>query len=441
MSFSQFILDSHEQYRQQVRLHNSWVIRLRWWYLIVLGGVAIVTSYTSHIESANYRIFVASLIGGGLGVNFVLWLCTRPRGLSLRSYYIATSVQTVLDTTLAAAVVYFQGGIDSRATVLFAIPILMKGILFSPLFAYLAASLSSVMYTGALVLYVRLEHPSYGLRDIILPAVFYSIVFLLLATIVSRYTASNKVSERENSYTELLSLLRHQLHHPTGVIAAIVEMLEHGESFNKLTPKEKEYIKQLKYENHRIHTMITNVLKTADRDVTMKHSKEHWTDVHLVNLLTDCASSVALAYSRIKDIDLRLPNEDVTMRGDEEQLRLAFENIIENAFKYSDKGHKVTINLLSTRLPTIEIDVEDHGEGISDKQQKEIFTAFNKVEMSSKDSYEAINNYAMGLGLYISKMIIEQHGGQFVLQSKVGQGTKVIIRVKRDMWRYYYGQK
>ncbi len=441
MSFSQFILDSHEQYRQEVRLRNGWLIRLRWLYLLLLGGVAVATSYTSSMETQPYRRFVITLILSGLSLNFVLWLILKFRQLStLASHQIAV-IQILLDAGLAASVVYFQGGIDSRATLLFALPILNAGVLFVPIFAYTAAALNALVYTGAMVLYQHHNPASYPLKDVILPAVFYSAVFLLLAIIVSGYTERNRAKERESSYAELLSLLRHQLHHPTGVIAAIVEMLEQGASFSKLTAKEKEYIKQLKYENHRIHTMIANLLKTADIDEKISHGREHWTDVHLMNVITDCSSAVAVAYKRIGDLDLQVPNEDITMRGDPEQLQLAFENIVENAFKYSDKGHKVTIRLLAKRVPTIEIDIEDHGEGISDKQQRNLLTAFNKLETSSKDSYEAINTYAMGLGLYISKMIIEQHGGQFSLQSKVGQGTKVIIKVKRDMWRYYYGQK
>lgn len=409
--------------------------------MLVLGGVAVVTSYTSSMETQQYRKFVVSLILSGLLLNAILWLVLRARQLPTTAYHSVAITQVLLDASLAAAVVYFQGGIDSRATVLFAVPILCTGILFVPVFAYIAAALSSLSYVGSLVLFQQHNPAIYPLKDILLPAVFYSFVFFLLAIIVSGYTERNKAKERENSYTELLSLLRHQLHHPSGVIAAIVEMLEQGESFSKLSAKEKGYVRQLKYENHRIHTMITNLLKTADADGATMNAKDDWTDVHLINIITECATSVAVAYKRVDDLDLRIPNEDITMRGDPDQLRLAFENIVENAFKYSNKDHKVTISLFAKRVPTIEIDIEDHGQGISDKQQREILTAFNKVETSSRDSYEAINNYAMGLGLYISKMIIEQHGGQFILQSKLGQGTKVIIKVKRDMWRYSYGQK
>lgn len=441
MSFSQFLLDSHEQYRLEIRQRNSWIVRLRWWYLTVLGAVAIVTSFTSSVETFQYREFVLSLIVGGLVLNLILWLILLSKNLRVSSYHDVAVVQILLDASLAAAVVYFQGGITSRATLLFAVPILASGVLFVPLFAYISATLSALLYTIILFAYQYVNPSTYEVRDIILPAVFYTFVFFLLAIIVSGYTERNRAKERENSYTELLALLRHQLHHPIGVIEAIVEMIEHGEGYTKMSAKDREYLRQLKYENHRIHTMITNLLQTAQIKQDSQKLKEKWTDIHIMNLLTECSTSVATGYKRVKDLDLQIPNDDIILHGDAEQLRLAFENIIENAFKFSESGHKVVVTLLAKKVPTIEIDIQDKGVGISENQQKKLFTEFSQLDVSSKESKEAINNYSMGLGLYISKLIIEQHGGSMSLQSKTGEGTKVIIQLKRDMWRYYYGKK
>lgn len=441
MSFSQFLLDSHEQYRQEVRLRNGWIVRLRWWYLIVLGTVAVITSYTSSVENIQYREFVISLIVGGLIINLLLWIILLFKNLRTVTYHEVAIVQILLDASLAAAVVYFQGGIDSRATLLFAVPILVTGVLFVPVFSYIAAVLSTVMYTGALLIYQYLNPTIYKRLDVLLPAVFYAFVFFLLAIIVSGYTERNRAKEREHSYSELLALLRHQLHHPIGVIEAIIEMMEHGEEYKNLSSKNREYLRQIKYENHRIHTMITNLLQTAQIKQDKDKMQSKWVEIHIMNLLTECSTSVATGYKRIKDLDLQIPNDDVVLRGEPEQLRLAFENIIENAFQFSEPGHKVTIALLAKKVPTIEIDIQDRGVGISDKQQRTMFTEFSHLDISSKESREMINNYSMGLGLYISKLIIEQHGGSLSLQSKTDEGTKVIIQLKRDMWRYYYGKK
>lgn len=441
MSFSQYLLDAHEQYRLQVRLRNGWIIRWRWWYLTVLAAVAIATSYTSTRIAMEYRDFIAGLFVTGLLLNAVLWAVVRFGSHKTWMYHLTATVQIILDTALAAAVVYFQGGIDSRATVLFAVPILAAGVLFKPAFAYLAAMISALFYSGALALYVQIEKPGYALDEITLPAAFYTSVFLLLAIIVSGYTARNNAKEREDSYAELLSLLRHQLHHPTGVIAAIVEMLEHSEGFTKLSQKDKAYIRQLKHENHRIHSMISNVLQVADVQRAVESTKGKWGDVDLMALVSNCATNIAVSYKRIDDLALEIPNEHVIVHGQEEKLQLAFENIIDNAFKFSNGGHKVVINLLAKKVPTIEIDIIDHGEGISAKDQRKLFRAFTNIDEASKDGQEAIKSYSMGLGLYISKIIIEQHGGKLALQSKPGEGTKVIVQLKRDMWRYLYGQK
>lgn len=441
MGFSQYLLDTREQYRLQVRLRNGWIIRLRWVYLTGLSAVAFASSYTTE-ETSPYRSFIIGLLIGGLTLNTILWLFNRFQNLHIRTYHIIAFLQILLDASLAASVVYFQGGVDSRATVLFAIPILICGVLYMPLFAYISALVCASFYIIALAAYAYNDPITHHIRDAFLPAIFYTFVFLLLATIVSGYTKRNNAKEREDSYAELLSLLRHQLHHPSGVIAAIVDMLEHGDGFNKLSARDKAYVRQLKHENHRIHTMISNLLQVADVQQDLDKSMTNkWGDVDIMTVLSNCATNIAVTYKRVDDLVLEIPNEHIIIHGLEEKLQLAFENIIDNAFKYSDAGHKVVVNLISKKAPTVEIDIIDHGEGIDTKAQHKLFKAFSNIDEASKDGEEAIRSYSMGLGLYISKVIIEQHGGKLELQSKPGEGTKVIVQLRRDMWRYLYGQK
>jgi signal transduction histidine kinase len=158
-------------------------------------------------------------------------------------------------------------------------------------------------------------------------------------------------------------------------------------------------------------------------------------------LINDCATSTATAYKRLKDLELNIPHDNAIVHGQHDKLQLAFENIIENAFKFSDPGNKVTVSIYAKKMPTIEIDIEDHGVGLSSKDQKKLFKVFTNIESANTGTPGSIKTYSMGLGLYISKIIIEQHGGKLELQSAEGKGTKVIVRLKRDMWRYYYGQK
>ncbi len=419
-------------------MRNLWLLKWRWWYLSVLCGSAILLSLAAMPSTSSaYRVFLAAICGTGLLINLGLSVIGNSRNLPVQGYHALAVTQIVLDATLAALVIYFLGGPESRATILFAIPILSTGILFVPIFAYFAAGLCSLLYAAALMVQDSVHPVSYQPEGIASPIVLYSLVFFLLAIIVSGYTRRTNAKERETSYAELLSLLRHQLHHPSGVIAAIVEMIEKGDTFAKLTPKERDYIKQLKYENHRIHSMITNLLKTAQ----LKKDVEHWTEIHLTNLINECATSVAMSFKRMDDLRDNLPNDDIIILGNAEQLQTAFENIIENAFRYSKPGKTVGIQFKTGTSPVIEIDIEDHGEGIEDSEQRKLFKAFSELDKPTSDGESAINSYSMGLGLYISKLIIEQHGGEMSLESKVGQGTKVIIHLKRDMWRKLYGQK
>jgi signal transduction histidine kinase len=91
-------------------------------------------------------------------------------------------------------------------------------------------------------------------------------------------------------------------------------------------------------------------------------------------------------------------------------------NLLSNALKYSPQGSEITIE--SRLLPeSVEIRVQDQGIGMTPEQQKPLFEPFYRAD----NSHTAVGG--TGLGLAVSKMIIEQHGGKIWLESERGVGT------------------
>jgi signal transduction histidine kinase len=277
--------------------------------------------------------------------------------------------------------------------------------------------------------------PNLGLREIFVPAVFYPFIFLLLAAIVTRFSAINAMDEQEQTYRQLLAMLHHQLLHPSSVIAAIADVLEHGERYNNWTMQEKEYLRQLKRENLRLNTMITNVLESArdpKREQLIKTKP-----VNLLQLLNDSAVSCAVATKRIKDLDTHLPNQKVELHAQPEQIRTAFDNVIENAFRYSEEGTPVKVSLShNADKGSVTIKVEDKGKGMSASDQKRLFHLFTQLqERSGRQSDGGEELYSLGLGLYVSKVIVERHNGTLDIKSKEGVGTTVTIKIQEELWR------
>lgn len=426
MPISQYILDAREQYRLQVRERNTWLARLRWYYLVVLAAVTTVTSLLANDNATYNRNLALSAAGIGLAANTLLWALTKPKRQTITYYETIAVVQLLLDVSLAAGVVYYQGGLMSRATVLFAIPIVGAGLLFTRKFAYIAAVLSASSYSLALVLY-RSNHPSsYELRQVTLPAVFYAVVFLIIAIIVSAYQSRNASNEREKSYTELLALLRHQLYHPTGVASAIIDMLEHSPHYPSWPAGDKTYLKQLKHENKRQHTLINNLLESiSDREETLKKTSI----IDIVKLLNDESVSCATGAKRVADLVTKLPNKVIEVEGDPEQLATAFDNVIGNAFRYTDKGTPVIISV-SQENYKVTISIHDKGKGMTEAEQRALGELFSKMESRISDPEKL---YDSGLGLYVSKLIVERHRGSLEISSSAQYGTNVTITLYRRL--------
>jgi len=100
-----------------------------------------------------------------------------------------------------------------------------------------------------------------------------------------------------------------------------------------------------------------------------------------------------------------------------EKIRLAINNLLDNAIRYTPAGGRVTVSL-SRGKKEIELSVKDTGVGIPKDQQERVFTKFsrgaNVIRMATEGS---------GLGLFITKNIIEAHGGKIWFESGEGKGT------------------
>ncbi len=421
MSLSQYILDAREQYRMEVRQRNTWLTRLRWYYLFILAAVTTITSLLTNDNTQHVRTIAITTACIGLTLNLVLWALTKFKNQTLLYYHTVAVLQLILDVALASIVIYYQHGLASRATVLYAIPIAAAGLLFTQSLSYITAVLSATGYTIALILYRYNTPDAYELRQITLPAIFYGVVFIIIAIIVSAYRRRTASNEREKSYAELLAMMRHQLYHPSGVVSAIIDMLEHGAYYSKWPAKDKSYLQQLKRENKRIHTMITNMLESVtDNDTELAKTEV----LNIIKLLNEEAVSCATGAKRITDLDTQFPHKVIEVEGDQEQLRAAMDNVISNAFHYTEVGTPVIISV-SENNNKVTISIHDKGKGISEDEQHALFMLFSKMESRISGNPEKL--YDTGLGLYVSKLIIERHKGTLELSSSAEYGTNIVI--------------
>ena len=113
---------------------------------------------------------------------------------------------------------------------------------------------------------------------------------------------------------------------------------------------------------------------------------------------------------------------EVMINGDPDQLMQVFNNLLDNAIKFTPPGGKISI--FSQKVgQEIAIHVVDTGKGIPKSEQKRIFERFYQVDKARS------SGHGYGLGLAISKQILERHKGSISLTSKVGEGSHFVVKL------------
>jgi len=118
-------------------------------------------------------------------------------------------------------------------------------------------------------------------------------------------------------------------------------------------------------------------------------------------------------------IELEAPEGPVPVAADADRLAQVLTNYLTNALKYSEAKHSVSVTL-SLQATSARVAVRDQGPGLSAEQQRRIFARFYRVPGIEVVSGSGVG---LGLGLYISKTIVEQHGGHVGVESAPGAGS------------------
>jgi two-component system sensor histidine kinase VicK len=222
----------------------------------------------------------------------------------------------------------------------------------------------------------------------------------------------------ERIKTEFVSLAAHQLRTPLSAIKWTLKMLLEGD-LGKITEEQRGFIQKTYQSNERMINLINDLL-----DVTRIEEGRYLfkpTLAYLENIVHFVINSYqGEAVRRKIKLEFQKPKEKLPkLTMDVEKMRLVVQNLIDNALKYTPAGGKVAISLkYSKKDKEIEFSIKDTGVGIPKDQQARVFTKFfrgaNVMRMDTEGS---------GLGLFITKNIVEAHGGRMWFESKEKEGT------------------
>jgi signal transduction histidine kinase len=119
-------------------------------------------------------------------------------------------------------------------------------------------------------------------------------------------------------------------------------------------------------------------------------------------------------------IDLTMPSEPIMLQADRARIQQVLNNLLSNAVKYSPLGSRVRVNLACTG-EQFTLTVSDEGQGIAPKDHAQIFETFQRTSATHGEAP------GTSLGLWVSRRVIEAHGGRLELRSRVGHGSTFCV--------------
>ena len=224
--------------------------------------------------------------------------------------------------------------------------------------------------------------------------------------------------EQEKQNKELISNISHDLKTPITAIKGYVEGIIDGVAD---TPeKQEKYIRTIYNKANDMDKLINELTTYSKFDNNRIPYNFH--KLNVADYFRDCVEEVGLDLES-KNITLNYSNivdPDTMVIADPEQMKRVINNIIGNSVKYMDKTKEkgvIDIRILD-QVDSIQVEIEDNGKGIAQKDLGNIFERFYRTDSSRNSS-----TGGSGIGLSIVKKIIEDHGGYIWATSKEGEGT------------------
>ena len=225
--------------------------------------------------------------------------------------------------------------------------------------------------------------------------------------------ARRKVEDLSRLKDEFLSIASHELRTPVTSIKGYTQLAKTLIRENDLSTSE-EYLDIALDQIDRMSRLILELLDVSRIEtgrLEIRREPIRWS--------TFVRDVVHRHHTAVSDrrFHLDVPENSKVVEGDRDRLEQVLGNLLENAVKYSPDGSEIFVNV-EDRGDSVQTSVCDRGIGIPADELTQVFERFHRGRQVSSTNYGGL-----GLGLYITKQIVERHGGQIGVESAEGVGT------------------
>lgn len=264
------------------------------------------------------------------------------------------------------------------------------------------------------------EHLTQAQKSSELALFWFSLAgIILFASLIFAWLTARAAMENVRRRENFVASVSHEFRSPLGSLDLMIETLQQGQIASQ--SKREEYLHQMHKETQRLIRLSENLLASGKIQRGEKPPAEACSPGKVLELSLE--SVRYLAFEKNINISVQADESLPDVAGDEDMLRIALANLMENSVKFSPEDSTVRV-LASCKNGFVDFLVEDDGPGISAKEQKKIFDWFYRPGDELKRTTKGT-----GLGLAIVREVASRYGGEIRLASKEGSGTRMELRI------------
>ena len=234
-------------------------------------------------------------------------------------------------------------------------------------------------------------------------------------------TANDKLKELDKLKSRFLSNVSHELKTPLTAIVGLAANMLDGIT-GRLNDKQREYLSDIRASSDRLARLIKDLLDLSIIEAGRVEIRP--APFVLASLVREVANSLRpVAEQKLIDIQVTSPEAGPTVWADRDRIAQVLTNLIGNAIKFTSPQGRVMVSAQMNGGAWAEVTIGDTGPGIPAEEAERIFDEFYQI------TRPGIESRGVGLGLAISKKLVEMHGGKIGVKSEMGKGSTFYFTV------------
>ena len=412
-------IESRERYLRFERLGEYFT-----WIALIVGFLVLQLPFGGELDHPAIYLLMAAV--GGYAI---VWYRLIPKKYSGRTKHFISNLFTL---PFLAFLIHYTNGVQGYTIFLYFLVGLSTGMSMPVVY-----TISIVLFTITLIfgeafltsgnLATNLSLASLHSWALCL-VVFYGRAEAGEAS-MTKQREEEIILEKEKTLSQLkdefVFIISHELKLPITAVKGYIETI-FSQYSSSLTSEAKELLQLTDINSERLNKLLNDLMDISKIEQGSLQVK--LLDVSLEPLISEVLSNLFIDARKKKMALTQEGDLDTGVKADPDRLKEVLTNLVGNAIKYTPDGGRVAVKI-KKESGLAQVSVIDNGLGISEEDQKHLFEKFYRVENEQTRVVKG-----SGLGLFITKQLVEKMGGQIGVSSKVGTGTTFYFTLPRYRW-------